>query len=381
LIKRGFGANWHIGLQVVILLLILLLPMHFYIGSEKENINLKDKEQLREYAQKVANAIYRFSNSNESEFFFPRSNIYKSAIYGIDKRAIFSLIKPTVSLDNLDSLNGYNYYILPLKDNVFDASYLLVVKKRSYSKLIVNIVAILLVTVALLFLAIYSIIRQSAKPYKELNLYLENFIKDAMHELKTPMGIMLLNLDGLSSIYKDNKMLLRTRSALKNMIVVYEDLEYFVRNRSHKSNAKVINLSQFAKERREFFNDLLVAKNIKIECSIQENVYIKISPLELSRIIDNTLSNAIKYSKSGTKIKLRVFKYKTKVYLYIKDEGRGIKDTQKIFDRYYRDDKISGGFGIGLNIVKKICKKNSIEIKVCSKVGRGSKFVYIFKSV
>jgi signal transduction histidine kinase len=162
------------------------------------------------------------------------------------------------------------------------------------------------------------------------------------------------------------------------MIVVYEDLEYFVRNRSHKSNAKVINLSQFAKERREFFNDLLVAKNIKIECSIQENVYIKISPLELSRIIDNTLSNAIKYSKSGTKIKLRVFKYKTKVYLYIKDEGRGIKDTQKIFDRYYRDDKISGGFGIGLNIVKKICKKNSIEIKVCSKVGRGSKFVYIF---
>ena len=354
--------------------------MHFYIQSEKENIELKAQHSLKQYAQKVANSIYRFSNSNEEEFFFPRSNIYKSAIYSVDKRVIFSLFKSKIDLDNLDKLKDYDYYIYPLKDNIFNASYLLVAKKRDFSKLIVNVVAILFVTISLVFLAIFSIIKQSEKPYKELNRYLENFMKDAMHELKTPMGVMLLNLDGLSAKYSDNKMIKRAKSALKNMIVVYEDLEYFVKNHKTKATPQKINLSIFLKKRVEFFSDLLEAKKIEVDCIIKDEIYVKMSKLELSRVIDNTLSNAIKYSKNSTKIKIRLFKKGNKIYLIIKDQGRGIKDTSKIFNRYYRGDKVSGGFGIGLNIVKTICDKEGIEIFVKSKEGVGSRFVYLFKS-
>ncbi len=373
-----FTQKRHIGFQVLILILIVLLPLHFYIQSEKENIELKAQKSLQIYANKVANSIYKFSNSNETEFFFPRSNIYKSAIYTIDKKLIFSLFPKPINLDDLQNSKKYSYYIFNLKDNIFNASYLLVAKKKDYAQLIVNVVAILSVTVMLVFLAIFSIIKQSQKPYKELNKYLENFMKDAMHELKTPMGVMLLNLDGLSSIYKDNKMIKRAKSALKNMIVIYEDLEFFVKNKQIKHPKQTINLSNFCHERVNFFSDLLEQKKIEVIKNIQDNININFSPIELSRIIDNTLSNAIKYSKSNTKIKINLRKNSKQIILSIIDEGRGIKDTKKIFNRYYRGDRISGGFGIGLNIVKQICNNNGIKIEVKSKEQEGTEFKYIF---
>jgi len=216
-------------------------------------------------------------------------------------------------------------------------------------------------------------------PYKKLNQYLEDFIKDAMHELKTPMGVILLNLDSLSAIYEQNKMIIRAKSALKNMIVIYEDLEFFVKNKKVAHNKTDINLSEYVCERVDFFSDLLQSKEIKIEKEIEEDIFIKFNKLELARVIDNTLSNAIKYSKERTKIAIKIYKNSNSVILKISDQGRGIADSKKIFKRYYREDKISGGFGLGLSIVKNICDKNGVQITVNSNIGKGSSFEYRFK--
>ena len=72
-----------------------------------------------------------------------------------------------------------------------------------------------------------------------------------------------------------------------------------------------------------------------------------------------------------------VFENEQKIKFSVKDEGIGIKDTSKIFERYYRGDKITGGFGIGLSIVKNICLKNKIEIKVESEINKGTTFIYL----
>ena len=66
------------------------------------------------------------------------------------------------------------------------------------------------------------------------------------------------------------------------------------------------------------------------------------------------------------------------IRLVFKDEGVGIKDTSTVFKRYYRGDNITGGFGIGLSIVKNICDKNGIKIELDSKENQGSTFTYIF---
>lgn len=137
-------------------------------------------------------------------------------------------------------------------------------------------------------------------------------------------------------------------------------------------------MSQFTLERIEFFSDLLYSKNIKIIKELDVNIFIEFSTLELSRIIDNTLSNAIKYSKNATTITINITKHNNTIILKIEDEGKGIKDIDKIFQRYYRGDKITGGFGIGLSIVKNICDKNNVQIKVASREKKGSTFTFVF---
>ncbi len=98
--------------------------------------------------------------------------------------------------------------------------------------------------------------------------------------------------------------------------------------------------------------------------------------LELERIIDNTIINAIKYSKPNSKIIVKLHTDTQSYFLSIKDFGYGIKNVKKIFNRFLREDTSQGGFGLGLNIIKTIFDKNGIKIKVNSKEDEGSIFTY-----
>jgi signal transduction histidine kinase len=162
------------------------------------------------------------------------------------------------------------------------------------------------------------------------------------------------------------------------MTVIYEDLEYYMQQNMVKDEKTDINFSLFLERRIEFFNDLIISKNIKFTKNIQNDIHITFNELELYRIIDNNISNAIKYSKDSSNIEIFLHKENNKIKLMFKDEGIGIKDKSKIFERYYRGDKITGGFGIGLSIVKNICEKNKINIEVESQVNKGTTFIYLF---
>lgn len=381
MVNSQFVGIKYVFLHAIILIIVATIPIHFYINSEINNESINNKLELSAYAQKVANKIYKFSNSEKTEFFFPRSNVFKSAIYNKNGEIIFSLFSKDIKLFSSkikeDKKNIYLKY--KLKNNIFNASDIIVSKKISYKKIVINVLSIMIITMFMVLLATIFIIKQSTEPYKKFNEYLENFIKDAMHEMKTPIGVILLNLDILDTTYEKNKMVKRAKSALKNMVVVYEDLEFFVRKNVVENPRKDIDISNFCKDRINFFMDLLDSKKITINENIQNNITINFNELELSRIIDNTISNAIKYSKNNTAISISLKQVKDSIYLEIKDQGKGIENCNEIFNRYYRGDKISGGFGIGLNIVKNICDKNGVHVDVNSKVNIGSTFTYTFK--
>ena len=94
------------------------------------------------------------------------------------------------------------------------------------------------------------------------------------------------------------------------------------------------------------------------------------------RKLSNLVSNAIKYNKMGGEIDISL---KNKI-LTIKDTGIGIQEekVKNIFDRYYRATLEQGGFGIGLNIVSKICKDYNIKIVVDSELNESTTFKLIF---
>jgi two-component system, OmpR family, sensor kinase len=370
----------YILIQGLLTLLIAFIPIYFYLDSSFENQNIKDKMDLKNHAYSVISKIDNFEKENSSIFYFPRSNIYFSGIFDKNNQMIFSLLEKN-NLDffdefliNKDEICYKNY----LNENIFEAKFLIVCKKIDNSLVIYNAIILVLSISFFIFLSSFFIIKQSIEPYKKLNQYLDEFLKDAMHELKTPIGVARINVDMLQMRLKNDKHILRIKSALKNMTVIYEDLEYYMQQNMVKDEKTNINFSLFLERRIEFFNDLVISKNIKFSKNIQNDIFITFNELELYRIIDNNISNAIKYSKDGSNIQISLEKEENKIRLSFKDEGIGIKDKSKIFERYYRGDKITGGFGIGLSIVKNICVKNKIEIKVESQVNKGTTFIYLF---
>lgn len=372
----------YVVIQVVISLLIAFIPIYFYIDATIKNHNIKDRLDLQNYSLQLILAIENFEKQNSNIFFYPRSNIYFSSIFGEDKTEIFhSNIKLELFDENFKTFDDKFCYKEYLKDNILNASYLVVCKNIDYSEVIYNALILLLIVSVFIFLLSYFVIKQSIEPYKKLNSYLDEFLKDAMHELKTPIGIARINIDMLSLRLKNDKNILRVKSALKNMTIIYEDLEYYMQQHEVKNIKSSINLSTFLEKRVEFFNDLALSKDITFHKSIKEDIFINFNELEAYRLIDNNLSNAIKYSKNGSNIYISLSKNKNIIELSFKDEGVGIEDTNSIFERYYRGDNISGGFGIGLSIVKNICEKNGILIEVQSQKAKGSTFTYIFKNV
>jgi signal transduction histidine kinase len=109
------------------------------------------------------------------------------------------------------------------------------------------------------------------------------------------------------------------------------------------------------------FSDINFSLDIK-------KVELKVNPEAFVRIVDNLLSNAGKYNVEGGTVKLTFIDK----YLIIEDSGIGIKNPNKVFNRFYRET--SRGMGIGLHVVKKLCDALNIGIKVESQLKKGTKF-------
>ncbi|MCJ7764403.1 MAG: ATP-binding protein, partial [Thiovulaceae bacterium] len=117
-----------------------------------------------------------------------------------------------------------------------------------------------------------------------------------------------------------------------------------------------------------------------ITSDVEEGITLHFNATQLQRIIDNNISNAIKYSHEQSKIEVTFRRDGELCSLIFKDDGFGIEDTARIFERYYREETGKGGFGIGLDIVKSIMDETGIELAVQSTPKEGSTFIYTFPS-
>ena len=97
------------------------------------------------------------------------------------------------------------------------------------------------------------------------------------------------------------------------------------------------------------------------------------------RIVNNLISNAIKYSKKDSKINIELINCK----LMVEDFGIGIKEEElkEIFVRYKRGENSEGGFGIGLDIVKSVCQEYGLILNLESKEKVGTKFFVDFSNI
>lgn len=122
-------------------------------------------------------------------------------------------------------------------------------------------------------------------------------------------------------------------------------------------------------------------KNIKIDMICPPDLVISINAPLLEQALVNLIVNAVKYSDPDKTVLVMAESQKTKVMIYVKDEGFGIerKHLDRLFERFYRVDTARsrklGGTGLGLSIVKHIIQAHNGTIRVESKVGAGSTFI------
>ena len=370
---KNYILKLALGYSFLIIILICI-PAYFYTQSELESYKYNQDKLLNIHTSNIQRSISDFSDSKSDIFNFPKSFSFDSFLFNKNNQLIYSTTSKPLNINKTHQLIKK----ISLSPNRLNANYLVVTKAFDYEEIYIKITLLTLILSVFIFISLFLILKQSITPYKKANDYLDAFFNDAMHELKTPLGVIQLNLEMLQEKQKDSKEISRCLNGLKNLLFVYEDIEYLIKNKRITFSKEELDLSLFLKQRLELFESLAKSKNITFDLNIEDNLFIIINRAQIQRIIDNTLSNAIKYSKENKRIIVKL-KKESQIILSIQDFGKGIIDTSTIFNRYYREDTIKGGFGIGLNIVKNICEENDIKKEVISKIEEGSTFTYFFK--
>ncbi len=371
----------------LVLGVLLLVPLLFYLYMQLQIDRAKVRLSLEKQVEKIVFAMDSYSNE-EQVFHFPRYKTFDATLYDNRCEVIFSTFLDNNSTMpfNLSSCSegfynqkGHFFYIYRLPEGVyFGATYLLVAKEHKANDVYMFAMLGILTLLITLFALSLRILKNFSHPFREINSRLDNFIKDSMHEINTPLSIININVDLFANKYGENRYLQRIKSASKTLATIYDDMDYLIKQGRVKHKIQKIDFSEFLQRRVDYFRGIANLKNLRVVTKIEEGIFYEFSKTKLQRIVDNTISNAIKYSNDDDEVIVKLFKKDEKIIFLVEDHGIGIDNLKKIFSRYYRENHSRGGFGIGLNIVKDIIDEEKIELNVESEVGKGSLFIYTF---
>lgn len=232
------------------------------------------------------------------------------------------------------------------------------------------------------------IVLKNITSFKEMDVAKTNFIATISHELKTPLAasdfsLKLLEDDRVSKLSKEQKELVSNlKHDNQRMLKILSELLNLSQLESGRIQLKlasihpkeivensVASVSQSAKE-----------KNINIHYSIEENVpAIEIDGDKTTWVLNNFLTNAIKYSYEKSSIDIKVVYEGKKVIFSVTDHGPGIDADYlpRIFERYFQvPGSREKGTGLGLAISKEFIEAQGGKIRVESDIGKGSIFYF-----
>lgn len=237
-----------------------------------------------------------------------------------------------------------------------------------------------------------KLINQQKDKLVDLNLEKNSLISIVSHDLSTP----IINIQLWSKIL-GKKINDDDESQLNALDRIQQSAEYsygLIQNilnvekaetGHHKIQLEEINLHHCVNEVENDFSQACEKKQIQLHVQVEPpNCTLLTDKLLLKRILENLVSNAIKFSKSNTNVSIIVDQNLERTTLLIKDEGPGIsqEDQQRLFGKYMRLANLptanESTMGLGLHIVKRIVEELGGEITVESTPGKGSDFKVAF---
>lgn len=206
---------------------------------------------------------------------------------------------------------------------------------------------------------------------------------DVAHELRTPVANVSANIEAMveGALEPDNARLESCYNELLRITDIISDLEKLrqIENEKLVLERTSVDVKELCESVIQAFKAQLESK--QISCTVNaDHVSLMADRNRLYQVMANLISNAIKYTQNGGCINVDVVDNKDFVAISVKDNGIGINESDLpfIFERFYRTDKsrnrITGGAGIGLAIVKAIVLAHGGEVSVESKESVGSTF-------
>lgn len=239
---------------------------------------------------------------------------------------------------------------------------------------------------ALLYKNLEQKVEERTKEIKDLQEEQKRMMVDISHNLQTPLAVMKTELDNLKYNSAGSENLKSFEYSIDKVTkFIYDLLKLSELEREQgKIALHDLDFSDLVLEQAEYFEVVAGNQDIKVEHEIEEEIRIRGDKNKLEDLMQNLVSNAIKYIGEGDLIKITLKKVDDKIILTIKDNGIGISEEnqKRIFDRFVRikdkDTEKIKGTGLGLAIVKKIVVMHGGEIRINSEKGEGTEFVVEF---
>ena len=349
--------------------LLVGLSILFYYRSQEQLMFSHQRIRMMEYASVQARKLKHLHRRFPKETKYPRDSRFESAIYDLEYQRIFStLTEPEVDLHAVIYQRGEKIHLVKVLDDYYLGAKYLIIEiaqdRQWYAGIIKKISFYALAALLGLMLVGAYLSKLFVRPMQRSIVLLDRFIKDTTHELNTPLSAILANIemiDKADMTAANSKKLNRIEIGARTVSTLYEDLKFMVLEQGRVTQSQELDLLPILQRRLEYFSLAMEAKKITLH---KELVPSQITANEglLIRVIDNLLSNAIKYNRRNGEIIVTLEEGK----LMIEDSGIGMSQVQigRIFERYSRFNEVEGGFGIGLNIVKKIVEHYGMKITV-----------------
>lgn len=223
--------------------------------------------------------------------------------------------------------------------------------------------------ILMLFMVMF-LSKKAIRPIVENIERQKQFVTNAGHEIKTPLAIILANTEAMELYNGENKWSKNIREQTVRLNGLMKNLLFLAK--MDESAAEIIkteiSLSELVSENVRVFAESLNLRSIILQTEIQPNVIIKANKEQMSQLISILLDNASKYTNDSGTVIVSLQKSDKRIKLLIKNSCEKLLDTppDKMFDRFYRDDKArtqkTGGYGIGLSVARSIVEANKGSI-------------------
>ena len=255
---------------------------------------------------------------------------------------------------------------------------------KSLQRLSVLLTALFFILSSIIILFSRYFVKKSIRPVSDAIISQRRFISDASHELKTPLTVIISNIDNLKKLLSKESFNTSSITLFKKNINGIDEMSIRMKRltedllnlsrlenwQDRKEQMNQIALSDIATKECLYFEPLFFENSKSLEYTIEDDIFILGDAGKIKDLISILLENALKYSVSHTNLILN--RQKNNIILSIENDIEkelSKEDTVNIFKRFFRlDSSHSGtGYGLGLPIAKEIVLMHRGEIKVSSK--------------